>query len=47
MDEILETGLYCKDCCWFELIDLDEDGRCYGCGCRKEQHVKAQVVTAE
>lgn len=47
MDEILETGVYCKDCCWFEPVDVNEQGDCNACGCSKDMHVKAHVVVAE
>lgn len=48
MEELLDEGLFCRECGWFETGTVfDGQESCNGCGCRHGQHVKAKVVTAE
>jgi len=45
MIEVHATGIWCKDCEFFEDGDNLTSGSCRGCGCSSESHVTAQVVS--
>lgn len=42
--EVLDRGVYCQECGWYETGDLDGTDICNGCGCAAGSHVPAKVV---
>lgn len=45
-ENILETGIWCGSCGFFEDSEEMVDGLCHGCGCPNGSHVAAKVVEA-
>lgn len=45
-DRIIETGVWCLTCGYFESADDLENGRCMACGCPAGSHTRAKVVPA-
>jgi hypothetical protein len=41
--DVLERGIWCTHCDFFESGSNLEDGRCTGCGCPESIHVHAAV----
>lgn len=46
MSEVLDTGIYCTDCGYFEPKEVDSEC-CIVCGCLADAHVRCEVISAK